>query len=64
MDNITLEDIIKIKNEIKSLLSEIDEKEKIIIEKVKKNTRDIQVYKTYLEDIIEEYHLICKKIYK
>lgn len=64
MDNITLEDVIKIKNEIKSLLNEIDEKEKIIIEKVKTNTRDIQVYKTYLEDIIEEYHLICKKIYK
>lgn len=64
MDNITLEDVIKIKNEIKLLLSEIDEKEKIIIEKVKTNTHDIQVYKTYLEDIIEEYHLICKKIYK
>ena len=64
MDNITLEDVIKIKNEIKSLLNEIDEKEKIIIEKVKTNSRDIQIYKTYLEDIIEEYHLICKKIYK
>jgi hypothetical protein len=57
------EQIIKIKNEIKILLNEIDEKEKKLIDKVNKNSNDILVYKTYLEDIIEEYHLICKKIY-
>ena len=57
------EQIIKIKNEIKILLNEIKEKEKKIIDKVNKNSNDILVYKAYLEDIIEEYHLICKKIY-
>lgn len=60
----SLNDIIKIKNEIKILLNDIDEKEKKIIERVNKNSNDILIYKTYLEDIIEEYHLICKKIYK
>ena len=59
-----MEDIIKIKNEIIVLLKEIEDKEKIIIEKVRDNTHDILVYKMYLENIIEEYHSVCKKIYK
>lgn len=59
-----MEDIIKIKNEVKVLLNEIEEKEKNIIEKVRDNTHEILVYKMYLENIIEEYHSICKKIYK
>jgi hypothetical protein len=64
MNNINLNDVIKIKNEIKILLDEIDDKEEKIIKKVENNTRDILVYKTCLEEIVEEYHLICKKIYK
>lgn len=64
MNNINFEDIIKIKNELKMLLNDMDEKEEKIIEKVKNNSHEILVYKTYLENLIEEYHLICKKIYK
>jgi len=64
MNDINMEDIIKIKNEIIVLLKEIEDKEKIIIEKVRDNTHDILVYKMYLENIIEEYHSVCKKIYK
>lgn len=64
MNDINMEDIIKIKNEVKVLLNEIEEKEKNIIEKVRDNTHEILVYKMYLENIIEEYHSICKKIYK
>ena len=64
MNNINFEDIIKIKNELKILLNDMDEKEEKIIEKVKNNSYEILVYKTYLENLIEEYHLICKKIYK
>jgi hypothetical protein len=60
---INIDSVVKIKNEIKLLLEEIDDKEKIIVEKVTKNTQDIQLFKMYLENIIEEYHLVCKKIY-
>jgi hypothetical protein len=63
MDDINYEDIVKIKNEVKILLSEVEKKENILVEKVEKNTHDILIYKSYLEDIIEKYHLICKKIY-
>jgi hypothetical protein len=63
IDNINYEDVVKIKNEIKILLDEVEKKENILIEKVEKHTYDILIYKSYLEDIIEKYHLICKKIY-
>jgi len=63
MDDLNYEDIVKIKNEVKILLSEVEKKENILIEKVEKHTHDILIYKSYLEDIIEKYHLICKKIY-
>ena len=61
MDDINYEEIVKIKKEVKILLSEVDKKENILIEKVEKHTHDILIYKSYLEDIIEKYHLICKK---
>ena len=63
MDNINYEDIIKIKNEIKILLSEVEKKENNLIGQVENNTHNILIYKSYLEDIIEKYHLICKQIY-
>ena len=63
MDDINYEDIVKIKNEIKILLGEVEKRENILIKKVEKHTDDILIYKSYLEDIIEKYHLICKKIY-
>ena len=63
MDDINYEEIVKIKNEIKILLSDIEKREKNLIKKVEIHTDNILIYKTYLEDIIEKYHLICKKIY-
>ena len=63
MDNINYEDIIKIKNEIKILLSKVEKKEINLIERVENNTHNILIYKSYLEDIIDKYHLICKHIY-
>lgn len=64
MDNTNLKNIIKIKNEIKTLLVEIEKKENNVLEQIKTNTYNIVVYKTYLENIIEEYHNICTQIYK
>jgi hypothetical protein len=63
MNKMNKSQIEKIKNEIESLLKEINEKEEVIVEKVGNNTNDILLYKTYLESVIEEYHLVCKKIY-
>jgi hypothetical protein len=63
MDSINYEEIRKIKNEIKILLSDIEKREKNLIEKVEIHTNSILIYKSYLEDIIEKYHLICKQIY-
>ncbi len=63
MNDINHEDIIKIKNEIKILLVEIEKRESNLIERVEKNTHDILIYKSYLEDVIEKYHFICKQIY-
>ena len=63
MDDINYEEIVKIKNEIKILLSDIEKREKNLIKKVETHSDNILIYKSYLEDIIEKYHLICKKIY-
>ena len=63
MNDINYEDIIKIKNEIKILLVEIEKRESNLIERVEKNTHDILIYTSYLEDVIEKYHFICKQIY-
>jgi hypothetical protein len=63
MDGINYEEITKIKNEIKILLIDIEKREKNLIEKVEIQTSSILIYKSYLEDIIEKYHLICKQIY-
>ncbi len=64
MSDINFNNINIIKKEIKALLDEVNKKEKIIIEEVRENTQDILIYKQCLETIIEEYHIICKKIYK
>jgi hypothetical protein len=59
-----LDNIIKIKDEIKFLLKDIEEKEKILVNDLEKSNNKIMMLKTCLEEIIEEYHLVCKKIYK
>ena len=62
-DDMNLDDIIKIKNEIKLLLGEIETKEDKLIEKIETNMQNTLIFKSYLEDIIEKYHSICKQIY-
>jgi hypothetical protein len=64
MSNINLQNIIKIKNEIESLLVEIKKKEENILEHIQTNTYNIILYKTFLENIIDEYHNVCTVIYK
>lgn len=59
-----LDNIIKIKDEIKFLLKEIEEKEKMLVSDLEKSNNKIMMLKTCLEEIIEEYHLVCQKIYK
>lgn len=59
-----LTNILNIIKEFKSVLKEIEIKEKIISEKIESNTCDILIYKAFLENVIEEFHLICKSIYK
>jgi hypothetical protein len=61
MNNII--DIIKIKNEIKLLVKSIDIKENQLYEQNVKNINNIIIYKKFLEDMISEYHIACKKIY-
>lgn len=64
MENNNISNIIKIKNEIQNLMLDIEIKENNLLEKVKYNTDNILIYKSFLEEIIEEYHNICTKIYK
>lgn len=64
MINNNLENIIKIKEEIKNLLKDIEVKEKTLIEDLEKSNNKILILKTCLEEVIEEYHMVCKKIYK
>jgi len=59
-----LNNIVKIKDEIKFLLKDIEEKEKLLVNELEKSNNKIIMLKTCLEDIIEEYHLVCQKIYK
>jgi hypothetical protein len=59
-----MDNIVKIKNEIKILMDDIENKENIILEKIKTNQQDIDIYKAFLENIIEEYHNVCLKIFK
>lgn len=64
MENNDLENVLKIKNEITNLLQDIDKKENNLLDAIKNNMHNILVYKSFLEDIIEEYHNICTQIYK
>ncbi len=59
-----LDNIIKIKDEIKFLLKDIEEKENLLVNDLEKSNNKIIMLKACLEEIIEEYHLVCKKIYK
>ena len=59
-----IRNILKIKSEINEILSDLDQREKKITDEINQNSDNITLYKLCLENIIEEYHFICKKIYK
>lgn len=56
-----IEEIIK---DIYELLKEMDKLEIKIIDNTIENEKKINNYKNNLDDIINEYHNLCKKIYK
>jgi hypothetical protein len=56
-------DIYKIKNEIEKLMNSIEIKEKELTTINNNNNKNIKIYKSFLEDMIMEYHNVCKKIY-
>ena len=58
-----IDKIIKVKNEIKKILLEVEEKENNLLKEIEKNTYNNLIFKSQLEDIIDEYHSVCKKIY-
>lgn len=59
-----MEHVLKVYTEIKSLLKDVNTNEQNLTEQVKKNTESVLIYKSFLEKIIEEYHNVCKNIYK
>ncbi len=50
-------------DEIKILLINVENKEKELLELNNINSNNIIMYKSFLENIINEYHSVCKKIY-
>ena len=56
-------ELIKIRNEIKDILDPIEKKEKELDKLNQINMNETNRYKKYLEDIITEYHNVCKKLY-
>jgi hypothetical protein len=61
MNNI--EEIKLIKNDIKDLLKSIDDLEIEIIQQNIHNNNKIELYKSLMENVIIEYHDVCKKIF-
>lgn len=59
-----MENIIKIKKEIENIIIEIEMKEKNLKERFEENNYKTQIIKKYLEETIEEFHNICKNLYK
>ena len=55
--------IKKIHSEIVKIMKTIDEKEKTLIDINNKNNNLIEKYKFFMEELITEYHGVCKKIY-
>jgi len=63
MDKSKIEKINLVIKEIKNLLKNIQINENSIIKEIDENLQNSLIYKTYLEHVIEEYHLVCKQIY-
>ncbi len=60
---LNVNNIKQIHSEIKKIMKSIDEKEKNLIDINNKNINLIEKYKFFMEELITEYHDVCKKIY-
>lgn len=58
-----MENIDTMINEIKSLIVKVENKEKELELLNTINTNNTVIYKNMLENIINEYHQVCKKMY-
>jgi len=60
---LNVNNIKQINSEIKKIMKSIEEKEKNLIDINNKNINLIEKYKFFMEELITEYHSVCKKIY-
>jgi ribosomal 50S subunit-associated protein YjgA (DUF615 family) len=63
MNKVVKKNIIKSKNEIKKMIVEIEVEEEKIVKLSENNINRIEMYKKFMENIITEYHNICRKLY-
>jgi hypothetical protein len=62
-NKLNINNIKKIRNEIIKIIKTIDEKERGLIDINNHNNDLIETYKFFMEQLINEYHKVCKKIY-
>ena len=60
---LNVNNIKQINSEIKKIMKSIEEKEKNLIDINNKNINLIEKYKFFMEELITEYHGVCKKVY-
>ena len=61
--NFDINNINKIRNQIVSVMKSIEKKEQNLIDINNKNNNLIETYKLFIQELITEYHNVCKKIY-
>ena len=62
-NEINISNIKKIRNEILLIMKSLEEKEQKLIDINNENINSIETYKFFIQEIITEYHGVCKKIY-
>jgi len=62
-NKMNIDNIKKIRKEITTIMKSIEEKESNLIDKNNQNINLIETYKFFIQDLITEYHGVCKKIY-
>lgn len=59
----TQKEILSIVSELKDLMFDLDNIEVEIIETKLDDEKKIKIYKTMLENLLLEYHNVCKNLY-
>ena len=62
-NKVNISNIKKIRKEMITIMKSIEEKESNLIDKNNQNINLIETYKFFIEELITEYHGVCKKIY-